>query len=254
MNPILQAALGSILRWALALLAGYLVKAGIWTGSAAETYVAAATLALLALGWSLWQKYHSRIRFLTALAMPLGATENDVKYQVATGATPALNTGADAVPKVLMLLLMLGGMSLTGCSTVQNANGTVTRQFDANKTVSVLHAIIPPAVRFATTTAPQYRVLIVDAQVAACTLVGSSNVTPANIKVVFDQTGINSIKTPEIEGVTATVYGIYSAFYDDLVTAHLPQNEIMTDMTIVLQGLCDALTQGLALSSPIPTP
>lgn len=99
MNPILQSALGSILRWLLALLAGYLVKAGIWTNSNAQAYVAAGTLALLALGWSLWQKYHSRIKFLTALTMPVGATENDVKAQVATGqALPAVNTPADTIP------------------------------------------------------------------------------------------------------------------------------------------------------------
>jgi hypothetical protein len=33
MNPVVQAALTSILRWLLALGAGYLVKAGIWANS-----------------------------------------------------------------------------------------------------------------------------------------------------------------------------------------------------------------------------
>ena len=100
MNPILQSALGSVLRWLLALGAGYLVKAGIWTNSNAETYVAAGAMALLAIGWSLWQKYHSRIKFLTALTMPVGATENDVTAQVKSGdALPAVNTPANSVPQ-----------------------------------------------------------------------------------------------------------------------------------------------------------
>lgn len=99
MNPILSAALGSILRWALAAGAGYLVKAGIWTGSDAETYVAAGALGLLGLGWSLWNKYHGRVKFLTALTMPAGTTENDVKLHIALGApTPSVTTAADVAP------------------------------------------------------------------------------------------------------------------------------------------------------------
>src|SRR6187551_100233 len=50
MNPILHAALGSIVRFALAALFGYVVKAGIWSASEAETYVGAGTLAVLGLG------------------------------------------------------------------------------------------------------------------------------------------------------------------------------------------------------------
>ncbi len=57
MNPLLSAAIGSMIRWALALGAGYLVKAGIWTGSDAQTYVAASSMALLSLLWSLYQKW-----------------------------------------------------------------------------------------------------------------------------------------------------------------------------------------------------
>ncbi len=152
--------------------------------------------------------------------------------------------------------ILLAGVLFTGCATgpqvVTNPDGsTVTntvRHFDPVKTAKVMHQIIPPAVRYADATVPQYRPLIVDAQVAACALVGSTNVTPENIKAVFAQTGINDVQSPEIQGVTVTVYGLYSAFYDDLVTAHLPQNEIVFDMRIVLQGICDSLSAGLAAS------
>jgi len=91
MNPVLQAALGSILRWALALGAGYLVERGVWSEGEATTYVGATVLALLSLLWSLWAKYHDRIKFLTALDMHAGATEADVKAVIADGmGTPVL--------------------------------------------------------------------------------------------------------------------------------------------------------------------
>ena len=101
MNPILQSAIGSILRWALALLAGYIVKKGIWTEGDATTYVSAGTLALLALGWSLWQKYTARSKTLTALMMPAGSTEDELKAHIASGApTPSVLTPSNTAPGV----------------------------------------------------------------------------------------------------------------------------------------------------------
>jgi len=79
MHPLLQAALGAIIRWALSLLVPYLVTAGIWTPDEATAYVTGASLALLGLGWSLWQKYRARIRFLDALDLPAGTPEGFVQ-------------------------------------------------------------------------------------------------------------------------------------------------------------------------------
>ncbi len=79
MSPILQAALGSILRWAFTFGAGWLVERGIWTREDAATYVAAAALAVLALGWSLWQKYRSHLTILAALDSPKGTTLDELK-------------------------------------------------------------------------------------------------------------------------------------------------------------------------------
>ena len=101
MNPVLQAAAASVLRWLLAIAAGYLVRAGIWTGVDAEAYIATAALAILALWWSLWEKYKSRVTLLTALMMPAGTTENGVKAVVASGVvTPSVHTPPDTVPGV----------------------------------------------------------------------------------------------------------------------------------------------------------
>src|SRR5687767_5499623 len=102
MNPLLAAALGSILRWLLAFGAGFFVERGIWSSDDAATYVAAAAVALLALAWSLWNKYRGRVKFLTALAMPAGATEAEVKEHIATGGpTPSVSTPPTAVPRII---------------------------------------------------------------------------------------------------------------------------------------------------------
>lgn len=101
MNPLLSAALGSILRWGLAVLAGFLVQHGVWTSTEATMYVAAASLALLSLGLSLWNKYRGRLTLLTALTMPVGTTENDVKAKISRGdVVPSVTTPSDTVPGV----------------------------------------------------------------------------------------------------------------------------------------------------------
>src|SRR3990167_10585049 len=92
MNPLLVSALGSLVRWVLAFGAGWLVNRGVWTEAAASEYLAAGSLAVVAIAWSVWQKYRSRIKFLTALEAPAGTDEEmvDVKISRGTGATLAV--------------------------------------------------------------------------------------------------------------------------------------------------------------------
>ncbi len=98
MNPLAQEALGSFVRWVLMILAGYVIEAGIWTGEAAERYVAAGTLAVLALGWSLWQKYQAKRKLLTALTMPTMASEREVEQQIASIGAPSVMTAKNDIP------------------------------------------------------------------------------------------------------------------------------------------------------------
>ncbi len=99
MNPIVSSALGAIIRWALSGAAVWFVDHGIWTAGEASSYVLAASLASLSLGWALWNKYKGRIAFLTALAMTPGTTEADVKDHIKTGMpTPSVSTPVDVVP------------------------------------------------------------------------------------------------------------------------------------------------------------
>jgi hypothetical protein len=100
MNPLLQQAIGSVLRCLLAIGAGWLVKHGVWESTDAKHYVGAASMALLAIGWSLWQKYHSRVKVLTALAMPQGSTENELNTQIITKETPPISTPVNTPPEI----------------------------------------------------------------------------------------------------------------------------------------------------------
>lgn len=98
MNPILSEAIGSIVRWALAIGAGYIVTAGIWSPEDATKYVAAGALAIIALGWSLWQKYSSRVTLLTALGAGTPLTENQA-IEKAKVVAPPVSTPPDVVPR-----------------------------------------------------------------------------------------------------------------------------------------------------------
>jgi C4-dicarboxylate-specific signal transduction histidine kinase len=99
MNPMAEAALGSILRWAFAIVAGYIVKQGIWSAGDAERYVAAAAIATLSLAWSAWNKYRGRMKLVTALQLAQ-ATEHQVEARIADPniSNPSVNTKKTDVP------------------------------------------------------------------------------------------------------------------------------------------------------------
>lgn len=100
MNPILSAALGSMLRFLLVGVASWLVSHGIWSDAEAKQYIEAGVLFLLAVIWSLWTHYRTRIKFLTAL-MPGPKTESEVKEHIKSGEpTPSVNTPPDTIPGV----------------------------------------------------------------------------------------------------------------------------------------------------------
>lgn len=126
MNPMAVAAITSILRWGLAIGAGYFVHKGIWTSSDATTYVEAAALGIVSLAWAQRAWFVARVKFLTALWMPHGSTENDVNARIAAKLqTPAISTPANSAPGVplvaVLLALVIGGVALSGCA------GTMTK-------------------------------------------------------------------------------------------------------------------------------
>lgn len=101
MNPMLEAALTAIVRALLVGMAGWLVKHGVWTEGDATGYVAAGALAIVTLGWSIYQKYKDRLTLNTAL-MLAGKTEDAVRADVAdpTVPTPTATTPTNTIPGV----------------------------------------------------------------------------------------------------------------------------------------------------------
>lgn len=92
MNPLLAEALGSIVRHVLTAGTGYLVARGIWTQEAATSYVMAGSIAIVGLGWALYQKYVARTKLVTALASPAITTEAAVEQKIAQGEQAAVTT------------------------------------------------------------------------------------------------------------------------------------------------------------------
>lgn len=81
--PVLLAEfLGAILRVLLAGAAGFFVQRGILTQGQSDTMVLAFTGWLLVAGWSVWNKYRGRVKFMTALE---STTEAEVKEKIAAG-------------------------------------------------------------------------------------------------------------------------------------------------------------------------
>ena len=92
---------GTFIRAGLIWIASRLVDRGIWEQGDVAGYVAGGTAAIVALGWSLIEKYGARVSKLVALWLPKGSTENDVKDYIALGKpTPSITTPPDTVPGI----------------------------------------------------------------------------------------------------------------------------------------------------------
>src|ERR1035437_957643 len=100
MTPIIQAQLASLLRSLMWLAVPFLVKKGLITGTQAEGIVEAVATMAVSLAWSYWKNHSNQVKALTALAMPAGSTENDLKTQIVTKATPSVLTPANQPPEI----------------------------------------------------------------------------------------------------------------------------------------------------------
>lgn len=73
---------GSLVRFLLAGVVGYLVRKGVIAGDLGEELLIAAAIGIPTLIWSLWQKYKDRLKFLKALELPAGTTETRVEAEI----------------------------------------------------------------------------------------------------------------------------------------------------------------------------
>lgn len=98
MNPLMQDALGSILRKLLMAACAVLITNGYWTEERATTYVAAAASGLLSIGWGLWKAYGSRLKIVTALATPGLQTEDHLEKQISIGLSAPASSPKSEIP------------------------------------------------------------------------------------------------------------------------------------------------------------
>lgn len=98
MVALLPELIGSLVRAGVLFSAGWFVQQGIWTQDQAARFSTAITAwlvaALMALGWSLWQKYRARLKFLTALESPAGTHEAVVEDRIKRGVGASVLTGS----------------------------------------------------------------------------------------------------------------------------------------------------------------
>lgn len=78
-KQIIKNMLGSLVRWLLVFVGAWLVKKGIVTDEQSQAFIRNAEpvvigglIALVALGWSLWQKRHVNNKVEMALNLPQG--------------------------------------------------------------------------------------------------------------------------------------------------------------------------------------
>ena len=100
MNPFIQKALGSLIRWGLMLLLPYILKSGIIAEADATKYIEAGAVALAVLLLSLWEKFTSQRKLVTATGAA-GITQDKVEAMIASPKVenPSVMTPKDEVPK-----------------------------------------------------------------------------------------------------------------------------------------------------------
>lgn len=104
---------GSVTRFALAGIVGWLVNKGVIEGSLGEELLIAAAIGIPTLLWSLWQKYKDRLKFVTALTLPANSTEDDVKAVIKR------DSSLSVFSLVGLMLISISAFSLTACSQDQ---------------------------------------------------------------------------------------------------------------------------------------
>lgn len=101
LNPIIKKSLGSVIRAVLMLAVPYMVSQGIWTTDQGTEMMTGIAAALAALVWSLYEKYHSQKKLVTALAAPAGTSQQAVEVLMAKPQAPPVSLPKDVAPRAL---------------------------------------------------------------------------------------------------------------------------------------------------------
>ena len=82
-TPLIQKAIGTLVRHGLTILGAWLVENGLTTGDDWMTLSMKASPILVSLVWSLWQKYGSTLLQSVLHDLPAGASANSIRNELA---------------------------------------------------------------------------------------------------------------------------------------------------------------------------
>lgn len=95
MNPFVKQAIGAFVRWALTIVAAWLVQQGVEVPEISEELVLGITTGVVTLLWSLWQKRVALQRFFSAAAESGPVSLNEVKMNISLDGAPSALTPAN---------------------------------------------------------------------------------------------------------------------------------------------------------------
>lgn len=140
MNPLLSQFLSAVLRWVLTGAGAWFVQKGILNAGEVDDLIAGAIIAILALAWSLYSKYKSKVELFTIAAMPKGTSLEEAKQSIASGVQASAGTGAGDTPVLVnsnmadsvkprgnswLLPLLLTSSLLAGSVAVTSCAGSI---------------------------------------------------------------------------------------------------------------------------------
>lgn len=98
--PFVQQIIGAVVRVLIVWIAARITAQGgpsFTDGQISHAVTEIVPLAAV-LTWSIWQKYHGRIKLLTALSASIPMSEKQVENVAASGTNPPVNTPKNQIP------------------------------------------------------------------------------------------------------------------------------------------------------------
>lgn len=79
---LIKGIIGSLVRFVLAGAVGWMVQRGLITGEQGAMIIPAVVLGVITVTWAIWRKYKIQQRIATALALPAGASPDQLDKAV----------------------------------------------------------------------------------------------------------------------------------------------------------------------------
>lgn len=99
MPELLKAAIGSVVRFALSSVAGWMISKGVLTPEQVDYLIAGIATGVIALVWSLWAKYRGRLKLAVALESPANSSLEYVHDVIANRSASANLSAASGLTR-----------------------------------------------------------------------------------------------------------------------------------------------------------